>query len=88
MQREALHLPLLHAHRRGSGQTEEQGRQEAGEHRQRESNELVVIISNVYFELHIQQSAGSESNQQEWSQFDAIFELEIGKGSADLLFIP
>lgn len=36
LQREAVHLPLVHAHRRGSREAEEQGRQKAGEHRQGE----------------------------------------------------
>lgn len=40
VQRKTLHLPLVHANRRGSGQTEEQGRQKARQHRQGEGEQL------------------------------------------------
>lgn len=45
MQREALHLPVLHAYSRGPWQTEEQGWQKTGQHRERESEDFLFSVS-------------------------------------------
>lgn len=47
MQRKTLHLPLFHAYGRGSGQTEEQGRQKAGQHREREGEKVAWSLCTV-----------------------------------------